>query len=67
MRSCSREKLEGQTKILLLLSIEKFGEYKTEVKEIIEERKRQALRNKVKEEKEALNPFTTGNPFWGQN
>ena len=33
------------------LSIEKFGGYKTEVIEIIEERERQALRNKVKEEK----------------
>ena len=32
-----------------VLSIEKFGGYKTQVKERIEER--QALRNKVKEEK----------------
>ena len=31
--------------------MEKFGGYKTEVKEIIEVRKRLALRNKVKEEK----------------
>ena len=31
-----------------VLSIEKFGGYKTEVKEIIEERERLALRNKVK-------------------
>ena len=33
------------------LSIEKFGGYKTEVKERIEEREKLALRNKVKEEK----------------
>ena len=33
-----------------VLSIEKFGGYKTEVKERIGERERQALRNKVKEE-----------------
>ena len=32
-------------------SIEKFGGYKTKVKERIEERERLALRNKVKEEK----------------
>ena len=32
-------------------STEKFGGYKTEVKEIIEERERQTLRSKVKEEK----------------
>ena len=32
------------------LSIEKFGGYKTDVKERIEERERLALRNKVKEE-----------------
>ena len=31
--------------------MEKFGGYKTEVKEIIEERETLALRNKVKEEK----------------
>ena len=34
-----------------VLSIEKFGGYKIQVKEIIEEKKRQALRSKVKEEK----------------
>ena len=34
-----------------VLSIEKFGGYKTEVKERIEERERQALRNKVRENK----------------
>ena len=34
----------------ILLSIEKFGGYKTEVKERIETRERLALRNKVKEE-----------------
>ena len=34
-----------------VLSIEKFGGDKTEVKEIIEERERLALRNKVDEEK----------------
>ena len=35
----------------VLLSIEEFGGYKTEVKERIEERERLALRNKAKEEK----------------
>ena len=34
-----------------VLSIEKFGGYKIQVKEIIEEKERQALRSKVKEEK----------------
>ena len=34
-----------------VLSTEKFGGYKTEVKEVIEERERLALRTKVKEEK----------------
>ena len=34
-----------------VLSLGKFGGYKPEVKEIIEERERLALRNKVKEEK----------------
>ena len=34
-----------------VLFIEKFGGYKTEVKQIIEERERQALRNKVKDVK----------------
>ena len=34
-----------------VLSLEKFGGYKTEVKERIEERERLALRNKVNEEK----------------
>ena len=34
-----------------VLSMEKFGGYKTEGNEIIEERERLALRNKVKEEK----------------
>ena len=34
-----------------VLSIEKFGGYKTELKERIEEKERLALRNKVKEEK----------------
>ena len=34
-----------------VLSIEKFGGYKTEAKEIIEKRERLALRNKVKEKK----------------
>ena len=34
-----------------VLSIEKFGGYKTELKERIEERERLALRNKVNEEK----------------
>ena len=33
------------------LSLPKFGEYKTEVKEVIEERERLALRNNVIEEK----------------
>ena len=33
------------------VSIEKLGGYKTEVKERIEERERQVLRNKVKEDK----------------
>ena len=43
----------------ILLSIEKFGGYKTEVKERIETRERLALRNKVKEE-EHLERFTGG-------
>ena len=34
-----------------MLSIEKFGGYKTEVKERMEEREKLALRIKVKEEK----------------
>ena len=34
-----------------VLPIEKFGGYKTEVKERIEKRERLAVRNKVKEEK----------------
>ena len=34
-----------------VLSIEKFGGYKTEVEEIIEEKERLALRNMVEEEK----------------
>ena len=34
-----------------VLPIEKFGGYKTKEKEIIEERERLALRNRVKEEK----------------
>ena len=34
-----------------VLSIEKFGRYITEVKEILEDRERLALRSKVKEEK----------------
>ena len=34
-----------------VLSMEKFSGYKTEVKEILEERERLALRNKMKEEK----------------
>ena len=33
------------------MSIEKFGGYRTEVKEIIEEREKLALRTKVEEEK----------------
>ena len=33
-----------------MLSIEKFGRYKTEVKEKVERMGRPALRNKVKEE-----------------
>ena len=33
-----------------MLSIEKFGRYKTEVKEKVERMERPALRNKVKEE-----------------
>ena len=36
----------------ILLSIGKFGGYKTEEKERIEERERLALRNKVKQEKQ---------------
>ena len=43
-----RKDLGDQEKIV---SIEKLGGYKTEVKERIEERKRLVLRNKVKEEK----------------
>ena len=44
----------------ILLSIEKFGGYKTEEKERIEERERLALRNKVKQEKHLPGKRYTG-------
>ena len=39
---------------------EKFGGYKAEVKERIEERERHALRNKVKEEKHIPGTYVLG-------
>ena len=46
-----------------VLSKEKFGGYTTEVKEIMEQRERQALRNKIKEENHLLKdiPWGEGN------
>ena len=49
--------------------MEKFGGYKTEVKEIIEERERLlvALRNKVKEEKHLRDIREVGGRSWNEN
>ena len=52
MEQRSRENMEGvRGRPGEELFVEKFGGYKTEVKQRIEERERLALRNKVKEEK----------------
>ena len=50
-----------------VLSIEKFGGYKTEVKETIEERERLALRNKVKEEKHLGDIRRVDGRYWKEN
>ena len=42
-----------------VLSMEKSGGYRTEVKEIMEERERLALRNKVKEDMEKFGGYRT--------
>ena len=49
--------------------MEKFGGYKTEVKEIIEERERLlvALGNKVKEEKHLRDMREVGGRCWNEN
>ena len=49
-----------------VLSIEKFGGYKTEVKEGIEERERPALRNKVKE-KHLRDIRGVDGRYWNEN
>ena len=50
-----------------VLSIKKFGGYKTEVKETIEERERLALRNKVKEEKHLRDIPGVERRYWNEN
>ena len=62
-KTCSQEKMWkdlGGNQEEILRSIEKFGGYKTEIKEGIEEKERQALRNKVKEGKKHLETYTGG-------
>ena len=50
-----------------VLSTEKFGGYKTEVKERVEERIRLALRNKVKEEKNSGDIRGVERRYWNEN
>ena len=49
-----------------VLSIKKFGGYKTEVKEIIEERERLALRNKAKAEKHLRDIRGVEGRYWDE-
>ena len=51
----------------VVLSTEKFGGYKTEVKEKVEERERRALRNKVKEEKHIGDTRGVEGRYWNGN